>query len=138
MCVFNTHDLIQSHKIQLYSLKDSLNILHSSRKQSEFGLVEQLGACMQTIDALNQTSLNKKIQNHEQIAQVLQEIASRIGSIQTNYYFRAGRAYFTINHGMGPAGNLFFKSVFENLLQDAKENCHFTTQENSFCAIIRI
>lgn len=126
------------HKIQLYSLKDSLNVLRSSRKQSEFGLVEQLGVCMQTIDALNQTALNKKIQNHKQIAQVLQEIASRIGSIQTNYYFRAGRAYFTINHGMGPAGNLLFKAVFENLLQNTKENSHFITQENRFCAIIRI
>jgi hypothetical protein len=93
---------------------------------------------MQTIDALNQTTLNKKIQNHKQIAQVLQEIASRIGSIRTDYYFRAGRAYFTIDHSMGPAGNLFFKSVFDNLLQNAKENSHFITQENSFCAIIRI
>jgi hypothetical protein len=39
---------------------------------------------------------------------------------------------------MGPAGNLFFKSVFDNLLQNAKENPHFITQENNFCAIIRI
>jgi len=93
---------------------------------------------MQTIDALKQTELSKKIQNHKQIAIILQEMASRIGSIQTDYYFRAGRTYFTINHGMGSAGNLFFKSVFENLLQDTKENSHFITQENKFCAIIRI
>ncbi len=138
MCVKNTHDLIHLHKIQLYSLKDSLNMLHSGSKQSEFGFIEQLGTCMQTIDALKQTELSKKIQNHKQIATILQEMASRIGSIQTDYYFRAGRTYFTINHGMGPAGNLFFKSVFENLLQDAKENSHFITQENNFCAIIRI
>jgi hypothetical protein len=112
-------------------------VLRSSEKQSEFAVIEQLGACMQTIDALNQTALNKKIQNHKQIDQVLQEIATRIGSVHANYYFRAGRAYFTINHGMGPAGNLFFKSVFDNLLQNAK-NSHFITQENNFCAIIRI
>ncbi|MFI5417176.1 MAG: hypothetical protein ACHQW9_03895 [Nitrososphaerales archaeon] len=76
-------------------------------------------------------------QNLEQISSVLQKIASQM-SAQTTCYFRAGRAYLRISHEMGDIGNIFFKSLFYNVLKDFGENYHLQTQENTICAICKI
>ncbi len=76
-------------------------------------------------------------QTIEQIDSVLQKVASQM-SAQMTCYFRAGRAYFRISHEMGDIGNLFFKSLFYNLLKDFGENYHLQTQENTICAICKI
>jgi hypothetical protein len=118
-------------------LKDSL-ILRSDKKQPEFELIEALDNESITIDALMPTALNFTIQNHKQVAEILQEIASKLDRTQINHYFRAGRAYFTISHEMGNAGNLFFKSVFDNLLQGTKGKSHSMLNQNTFCIIFRL
>ncbi len=126
-------------KTQLVSLKESANILHSNKNSSEFELVEQLSFDMLTSYGLDSASYGYKIQSHEQIAEVLNDLASKIGMVQTSYYFRAGRNYFTINHAMGKAGNLFFKSVFDNLLKGcSNEKPHVITDQKSICVIFRI
>lgn len=76
-------------------------------------------------------------QTIEQIDSVLQKVASQM-SAQMTCYFRAGRAYFRISHEMGDIGNLFFKSLFYNILKDFGENYHLQTQENTICAICKI
>ncbi len=73
----------------------------------------------------------------EQINSILQKITSKMPA-QTTCYFRAGRAYLRISHEMGDIGNLFFKSLFLNILKDFGENYHLQTQENAVCAICRV
>jgi len=85
----------------------------------------------------NKVDPNLQYQNVEQINSVLQKITSQM-SAQTTCYFRAGRAYLRINHEMGDIGNLFFKSLFYNILKDSRKDYHLQTQENTICAICRI
>jgi hypothetical protein len=115
-------------------LKDSLNILSSNKKQSEFQLCEKLGVEPLTVEM--SASDARMPQSHKQIATILQEMTSKNDSIHISHYFRAGRAYFTINHKMGLAGNLFFKSFFTNVLGGAR---FFPVEhENNLCVIFRI
>jgi hypothetical protein len=72
----------------------------------------------------------------EGVNSILQKIVSEM-SAQTTCYFRAGKAYLRINHEMGDIGNLFFKSLLNNILKDFGDP-HIQTQENSTCAICRI
>lgn len=81
--------------------------------------------------------LNLPHQNIEQINSVLQKITSQM-SAQTTCYFRAGRAYLRISHEMGDIGNLFFKSLFYNILKDFGKSYHLQTQENTICVICRV
>lgn len=102
-------------------------------------MVEGLSLDMLTSYGLEATQFGYEIQNHEQIAKIVRELSLKIGMMQSSHYFRAGRAYFTINHEMGKSGNLFFKSVFENLLRGCAEEKPFVTSEkNSICIIFRI
>ena len=80
---------------------------------------------------------NSKNLNIEEINSILQKITSDM-SAQTNCYFRAGKAYLRVNHKMGDIGNLFFKSLLNNILKDFGETPHLQTQENSICVICRI
>lgn len=83
------------------------------------------------------TDRNLQHLNIEGINSVLQKITSQM-SAQTTCYFRAGKAYLRINHEMGDIGNLFFKSLLNNILKDFGENHHIQTQENAVCVICRI
>jgi hypothetical protein len=65
-------------------------------------------------------------------------MAQKMGSVQIDNYFRAGRAYFTIRHEMGQKGNLFFKSVFDNILKGSVEKPHVTNKQDEICVIFRI
>ena len=85
----------------------------------------------------NKVDPNLQHQNIEQINLILQKIVSKMPA-QTTCYFRAGKAYLRINHEMGDIGNLFFKSLFYNILKNFGENYHIQTQENAVCAIYRI
>jgi len=86
----------------------------------------------------NKVDPNLRHQNIEEINLILQKITSKMNSVQTTCYFRAGKAYLRINHDMGDIGNLFFKSLFYNILKSFGENCHMQTQENAICVIYRI
>ncbi|HET8719376.1 MAG TPA: hypothetical protein VFM64_00075 [Candidatus Nitrosotenuis sp.] len=88
---------------------------------------------LQYLESLETTEPN----NYAEIAAILQSIAAKVGSVQVESYFRAGRAYFTINHTMGPAGNLFFKTAFEKLLRNSAKP-HVTTNQNEISRICRI
>lgn len=90
--------------------------------------------------AILEENIDRNLQhlNIEGINSILQKITSPMNSVQTNCYFRAGKAYLRINHEMGDIGNLFFKSLFNNILKDFGENHHIQTQENTVCAICRI
>ncbi len=85
----------------------------------------------------NKVDPNLPYQNIEQINSVLQKIASQM-SAQATCYSRAGKSYLRISHEMGDVGNLFFKSLFNNLLKDFGNDYHLQTQENTICAICRI
>lgn len=106
--------------------------------QSEFGLIEQLSLSMLASHGIELPQYSYVAQNHKQVVAFLQELESRIDLMQTSHYFRAGRAYLTVNHSMGKAGNLFFKSVFDNLLKECKEKPHVVSDEKSVCVIFRI
>jgi hypothetical protein len=80
----------------------------------------------------------EKLEGTGQIDTILQNLASKIPSVQINHYFRAGKHYFTINHKMGYAGNILFKSIFDNFLKENQDNAYLTTQENGICVICRI
>jgi len=85
----------------------------------------------------NKVDANLQHRNIEQINLILQKVVSPM-SAQTTCYFRAGRAYLRISHEMGDIGNLFFKSLFHNILKNFGENYHIQAQENTVCAICRI
>ena len=85
----------------------------------------------------NNSDPDSQYRNIGQINSVLQKIASQM-SAQATCYFRAGKAYMRVNHEMGDVGNLFFKSLLNNVLKNFGENYHMQTQENSVCAICRI
>jgi hypothetical protein len=85
----------------------------------------------------NKADLDSQYRNIGQINSILQKIASQM-SAQATCYFRAGKAYMRVNHEMGDVGNLFFKSLLNNVLKNFGENYHMQTQENSVCAICRI
>lgn len=85
----------------------------------------------------NKASPDLQYQNIEQIRSVLEKITSPM-SAQTTCYSRAGKTYLRISHEMGDIGNLFFKSLFYNVLKDFGESYHIQTQENTICAICRI
>ena len=74
--------------------------------------------------------------NIEQINSILQKIISPM-SAKTTCYFRAGKAYLRISHEMGDVGNLFFKSLFYNVLKNFGENYHIQTRENTVYMIYR-
>lgn len=80
----------------------------------------------------------EKPEGTRQIDDILQNITSQIPSIQISHYFRAGKHYFTINHKMGYAGNILFKSIFDNFLKENQDNVYLITQENSICVICRV
>ena len=80
---------------------------------------------------------NAEPHNYAEIAAVLQSIAAKVGSVRVESYFRAGRAYFTISHTLGPAGNLFFKTAFDKLLRNSAKP-HVTTNQNEISVICRI
>lgn len=87
------------------------------------------------------TSLMGSLEKPEgtgQIDTILQNLTSKIPSVQTSHYFRAGKHYFTINHKMGYAGNILFKSIFDNFLKGNQDNTYLITQENHLCVICRI
>ncbi len=87
------------------------------------------------------TSLMDNLEKFEGIGKtehILQNITSKIPSTQMSHYFRAGKHYFTINHKMGYAGNILFKSIFDNFLKENHDNAYLITQENSVCVICRI
>lgn len=87
------------------------------------------------------TSLMGSLEKFEgtwQIDVMLQNLASKIPSVQTSHYFRAGKHYFTINHKLGYEGNILFKSIFDNFLKENQDNAHLITQENGICVICRI
>jgi hypothetical protein len=77
-----------------------------------------------------------KSSNAGQIDAVMKNIQSKIPSTKISQYFRAGKNYYTINHKFGYAGNLFFKSIFDDLLK-GNQGYYITTQENSICVICR-
>lgn len=85
----------------------------------------------------NKVDPDLQYKNIEQINSILQKITSPM-SAQTTCYFRAGKAYLKISHEMGDIGNLFFKSLFYNVLKNFGENYHVQTQENAICVICRI
>jgi hypothetical protein len=85
----------------------------------------------------NKVSPGLRYENIEQVNSVLQKITSPM-SAQTTCYFRAGKAYLRISHNMGDIGNLFFKSLFYNVLKNFGGHYHIQTQENTICAICRI
>jgi len=85
----------------------------------------------------SKVSSDLQYRNVEQINSVLQKIASQM-SAQTICYFRAGKAYLRISHELGDIGNLFFKSLFYNILKDFGKSYHLQTQENAICAICRV
>ncbi|TBR12099.1 MAG: hypothetical protein EPO62_00625 [Candidatus Nitrosotenuis sp.] len=85
----------------------------------------------------NKASPGLQRQTLEQTRSILEKIASPM-SAQTTCYFRAGKAYLRISHEMGDIGNLFFKSLFCNILKDFGGHYHIQTQENTICAICRI
>lgn len=80
---------------------------------------------------------NAEPHNYTEIAVILQSIAAKVGSVHVESYFRAGRAYFTISHTMGPAGNLFFKTAFEKMLRNSAKP-HIVTNQNEISVICRI
>lgn len=67
----------------------------------------------------------------------IENILKKIPSVQIQYYFRAGKNYFTINHQMGYAGNILFKIIFDTLLKENNDKSYRITHENSFCVICR-
>lgn len=85
----------------------------------------------------NKVDPDLQYQNIGQINSVLQKILSSLPA-QTTCYFRAGKAYLRISHEMGDIGNLFFKSLFYNVLKNFGEDYHIQTQKNTICAICRI
>lgn len=119
-------------------MKESVNVLRSDQNTSEFAMIESLSLDLLTSYGMESTPYGYEIQNHEQIAAILEDLSSKIGMMQTSHYFRAGKTYFTINHVMGKAGNLFFKSLFENLLRHYKEKPHVVSEQNGICVIFRI
>jgi hypothetical protein len=114
----------------VYTLAEPLTVSPHGKNRPELELLKRLDALMDARQA--------QAQNHRQIVAILQNTVSQIGSVQFDYYFRAGRSYFTINHAMGHAGNLFFKSAFDNLLKGSKEKPHVVLNPESFCIIFRI
>lgn len=80
----------------------------------------------------------EKPEGTRQIDNILQNITSKVPSIQISHYFRAGKHYFTINHKMGYAGNILFKSIFDNFLKENQDNAYLITQENGICVICRV
>ncbi|MGQ0771758.1 MAG: hypothetical protein ACT4NT_03185 [Nitrososphaerota archaeon] len=80
----------------------------------------------------------EKLESTRKIDRLLQSITSKIPSAQMSHYFRAGKHYFTINHKMGYAGNILFKSIFDNFLKERQDNAYLITQENSICVICRV
>lgn len=85
----------------------------------------------------NKIDPDAQYRNIEQINFVLQKALSSLPA-QTTCYSRAGKAYLRISHEMGDMGNLFFKSLFYNVLKNFGEDYHVQTQENTICAICRI
>jgi hypothetical protein len=77
------------------------------------------------------------MQGMNQINLILENIAAKIPSVQTQHYFRAGKNYFTVNHQMGYAGNVFFKIIFDTLLKESRDKSYQIAQENCFCVIYR-
>ncbi|HSA98960.1 MAG TPA: hypothetical protein VLF17_07765 [Candidatus Nitrosotenuis sp.] len=91
------------------------------------------------LEVLQENKANVILQHHDigQINSILQKIAFPM-SAQTTCYFRAGRAYLRITHELGDVGNLFFKSLFHNILKNSGKSYHIQAQENTVCAICRV
>ena len=85
----------------------------------------------------NKIGLDAQYQNIEQIDSVLQKALFSLPA-QATCYSRAGKAYLRVSHEMGDIGNLFFKSLFYNVLKNFGDDYHIQTQENAICAICRI
>lgn len=77
-------------------------------------------------------------QNSNQIKLILESIATRIPSVEIQQYFRAGKNYFTINHQLGYAGNIFFKTLFDMVLGENQDKSYQLVQENRFSIICRL
>ena len=77
-----------------------------------------------------------KPKNIEQINSILQKITESIPA-DLACYSRAGKTYLRVSHGMGDVGNLFFKSLLNNVLKDFGD-AYVGMRENAVCAICRI
>jgi hypothetical protein len=134
-----------------------------TQKLSEFDAIGELDADTMTIQTLDSEAISEsefkqllekritraidpvtksilddiKLGNTSQVDAVMDSIKSKIPSIQISQYFRAGKNYYTINHKFGHVGNLFFKALFESLLNENQGHSYIITQENSICVICR-
>lgn len=129
-------------QITIHELECAAKLTNVQEGQKTKDLLEQIA--IQSIEPYvlailkeNKVDTNLQHQNIEQINSTIQKIAFLM-SAQTTCYFRAGKSYLKINHEMGDIGNLFFKSLFYNILKNSGENYHIQTQENTICAICRI
>jgi hypothetical protein len=143
-------------------LEDSSSVFEQTQKPTEFDAIGRFDADSLTIHTFDSDAMTEgefrqllekriaraidpvaksilggtKSSNTGQIDAVMKNIQSKIPSTKISQYFRAGKNYYTINHKFGHAGNLFFKSVFDDLLKE-NQGCYITTQENSICIICR-
>jgi hypothetical protein len=142
-------------------LKETLNLAKSKYAQSEFDQLQRLEPNNLKIESIFESPdeisrlLEQRItravipvaqslftdasgaQDMNQINLILENIAAKIPSVQTQHYFRAGKNYFTVNHQMGYAGNVFFKIIFDALLKESRDKSYQIAQENCFCVIYR-
>lgn len=132
--------------------------LESISVDSEFKRIEFLPNENLTIDTIDTSSvlssLKKIVENRaadaaSSVAEMLLQdsalmgksfkmvsiIASKIGFVSLEHYFRSGRSYIGINHNKGILGNIFFKAAFDNLFGVGKY--HLVEQENRLCIICR-
>jgi|GEM_PF-3980428 len=86
-------------------------------------------------DPITESLLQKNNDCDDRILKTLHDLVSRLDSSEVTHYFRAGRNYITITHGMGSTGNLFFRAVFAKLGID---NCFVSERQGSICVICRI
>jgi hypothetical protein len=146
-------------------LKEILNLTKSDNPTSEFTQIQKLnhnelkmetiGATFESQEEIRQL-LEQRIakamipvarsllanpaheQDSNQIKLILESIATRMPSVEVQQYFRAGKNYFTINHQMGYAGNIFFKTLFDMVLGKNQDKSYQLIQENRFSIICRL
>lgn len=135
MCKIHTRPNRVLQNLTIASLSESAGLVKNTTP-SELEVIEQLSAGM--LASFGAESIPYRAQNHKEVAAVLQDMAQNTGAMQVSHYFRAGRAYFTIEHSMGKAGNLFLKSAFDSLLRGCVEKPHVIAEQNHVCVIFRI
>lgn len=146
-------------------MKEILNLTKSNDSTSEFAQIQRLNhneLKMETIGAVfeSQEEIRKLLeqritkamtpvaqslladpaleQGSNQVRLILESIAARIPSVEIQQYFRAGKNYFTINHQMGYAGNIFFKTLFDIVLGKNQDKSYQLVHENRFSIICRL